>query len=105
LRRYTPKHGGTAGRAEYWARCKDELSRIVKPGGIAISFCWDSTGVGKRRGFSIIEVLLLCHGACHNDTIVTVEAKTGAQEAVEIAHTSPNTQRAKCPQLAMELEL
>ena len=73
LRRYTPKQNGTAGRAEYWARCKDEIARIVKPGGIAISFCWDSTGMGKKRGFEIVEILLICHGACHNDTIVTVE--------------------------------
>ena len=73
LRRYTPKHNGTAGRAEYWAKCKDERARIIKPGGIVISFCWDSTGMGKKRGFEIIEILLICHGACHNDTIVTVE--------------------------------
>ena len=75
LRRYTPKQGGTAGRAEYWARCKDEIARIVKPEGVAISFCWDSTGIGKKRGFEIIEVMLLCHGACHNDTIVTIDRK------------------------------
>ena len=75
LRRYTPKQGGTAGRAEYWARCKDEIARIVKPAGLAISFCWDSNGTGKRRGFQIIEILLVCHGACHNDTIVTVDQK------------------------------
>ena len=73
LRRYTPKHNGTAGRTEYWARCKDEIGRIVKPGGLVISFGWDSTGIGKKRGFEIIEIMLLCHGACHNDTIVTVE--------------------------------
>ena len=73
LRRYTPKHNGTAGRAEYWARCKDEIARIVKPGGLVISFCWDSTGMGKKRNFEIIEIVLLCHGACYNDTIVTVE--------------------------------
>ena len=73
LRRYTPKHNGTAGRAEYLARCKDEIKRIVKPGGLAISFCWDSTGMGKKRDFEIIEIVLLCHGACHNDTIVTIE--------------------------------
>jgi hypothetical protein len=73
LRRYTPKQGGTAGRAEYWAKCKDEIARIVKPGGVVISFCWDSTGIGKNRGFQIIEIVLLCHGACHNDTIVTVD--------------------------------
>lgn len=75
LRRYTPKHGGTAGRAEYWARCKDEIKRIVIPGGYSISFGWDSTGIGKKRGFEIIEILLICHGACHNDTIITVETK------------------------------
>jgi len=76
LRRYTPKFKGTAGRAEYWARCKDEIARILTHGGIAISFCWDSTGVGLKRGFELLEILLVCHGACHNDTIVTVERKT-----------------------------
>lgn len=73
LRKYTPKQNGTAGRAEYWAKCKDEISRIIRPGGIAISFCWDSTGMGKKRGFEIEEILLLCHGACHNDTIITID--------------------------------
>lgn len=75
LRRYTPKQGGTAGRAEYWARCKDEIARIIKAGGIAISFCWDSVGMGGKRGFKIEEIMLVCHGACHNDTIVTVDRK------------------------------
>jgi tRNA1(Val) A37 N6-methylase TrmN6 len=75
LRRYTPKHKGTAGRAEYWAKCKDEIKRIVKPNGTVISFCWDSTGIGKKRGFEIVEILLVCHGACHNDTIITIEKK------------------------------
>jgi len=75
LRRYTPKQGGTAGRAEYWARCKDEIGRIIKLGGTVISFCWDSVGMGKKRGFRIEEIMLVCHGACHNDTIVTVDRK------------------------------
>lgn len=75
LRRYTPKHGGTAGRAEYWARCKDEIARILKVNGICISFCWDSVGITKSRGFEIVEILLICHGACHNDTIVTIDKK------------------------------
>lgn len=77
LRKYTPKFKGTAGRAEYWARCKDEIVRIIKLDGFAISFCWDSTGMGKKRGFGIIEIVLLCHGACHNDTIITIEKKSG----------------------------
>ena len=75
LRKYTPRFKGTAGRAEYWAKCKDEIKRIIIPGGLAISFCWDSTGMGKVRGFQIEEIVLVCHGACHNDTIITVERK------------------------------
>ena len=75
LRSYKSKFKGTAGRAEYWAKCKDEISRIIKPAGTSISFCWDSTGLGKKRGFEITEILLVCHGACHNDTIVTKERK------------------------------
>lgn len=75
LRKYTPKHGGTAGRAEYWAKCKDEIARSMMQGGFCISFCWDSTGVGKKRGFEIVEIVLLCHGACHNDTIITIDQK------------------------------
>ena len=73
LRIYTPKQNGTAGRAEYWGQCKDEIGRIAPD--TVISFGWDSTGMGKGRGFYIEEILLICHGACHNDTIVTVEKK------------------------------
>lgn len=75
LRKYTPKFNGTAGRAEYWRKCKDEISRIIKKDGLAISFCWDSTGIGKKRGFEIGEIRIVCHGACHNDTIITVDRR------------------------------
>jgi hypothetical protein len=80
LRRYTPIHNGTAGRAEYWAKCKDEIKRILKPNGYCLSFCWDSSGEGKNRGFDIVEILLVCHGACHNDTICLVERKNSQIE-------------------------
>jgi len=82
LRLYTPisragkKTWGTGGKATYHAECKDEISRIIKHGGITISFGWDTNGIGKKRGFETIEVLDICHGACHNDTLVTVETKT-----------------------------
>lgn len=75
LRKYKPKHKGTAGRAEYWAKCKNEIQRIIHKNGHAICFGWDSNGIGKSRGFFLEHVALICHGACHNDTIVTVETK------------------------------
>ena len=53
----------------------DEASRILKENGYAITFGWNSNGVGKKRGMEIIEICLLAHGGSHNDTIVTIEAK------------------------------
>jgi hypothetical protein len=79
LRKYVPRQNGTAGRTEYHARCKDEIRRVLRPGGKAICFGWDSNGVGKERGFELRRVLLIAHGAHHPDTIVTVEQKYAAQ--------------------------
>lgn len=62
-------------QSSYWSDQKNEISRILKPNGIVISFGWNSCGIGKNRGFEIIEILLVCHGGHHNDTIVVVERK------------------------------
>ena len=62
-------------QASYWSLQKREIARIIKPGGIAISFGWNSGGIGKTLGFEIIEILLVAHGGAHNDTICTVERK------------------------------
>lgn len=62
-------------QASYWGNQKKEISRIVKKGGIVITCGWNSGGIGKTKGFEIIEILLVPHGGWHNDTIVTVEKK------------------------------
>jgi hypothetical protein len=62
-------------RSDWWTKHKDEISRIVKPGGKVISFGWNSGGMGKSNGFEITRILLVPHGGIHNDTIVTVEVK------------------------------
>jgi len=48
---------------------------------IVISCGWNSVGFGVMLGFELIEVLLVCHGGDHNDTIVTVERKTAASQS------------------------
>jgi len=58
-----------------YSRWKDAIARIIKPGGMCISFAWNSNGLGKGRGFEIQEIMLVPHGGCHNDTIVTVERR------------------------------
>lgn len=52
---------------------KDALSTMMCSGGYVLSFGWNSNGMGKKRGFEIVEILLVAHGGRHNDTIVTVE--------------------------------
>ena len=37
-------------------------------------------GIGKNRGFEMIEILLVPHGGSKNDTIVTVEQKSNCQQ-------------------------
>lgn len=59
----------------YWAKQKEQIGRIVKPGGGVLSCCWNSGGIGKKYGFEIVEILLVSHGGWHNDTICTVERK------------------------------
>jgi len=60
---------------KYWAECKNEMARIIRPGGKAICFGWNSMGLGKNRGFVIRRILLVPHGGSKNDTIITVELK------------------------------
>lgn len=64
-------------QSSYWRKQREQISRIVRSGGIVISCGWNSTGIGKKYGFEIIEILLVAHGSQHNDTIVTVEQKRG----------------------------
>ncbi len=51
------------------------MARVIKPGGKVITYAYNSSGLGKKRGFEIIRILIVPHGAEHNDTICTVEKK------------------------------
>ena len=58
-----------------WSNYKKEISRIIKPNGICLSFGWNSVGIGKSKGFILEEINLICHGSMHNDTICLKERK------------------------------
>ena len=70
-------------KSSVWANWKDEIAKKIKIGGICLSFGWSTNGLGKCRGFEIIEVLLVAHGGNHNDTIVTVEKKMKTQSKAQ----------------------
>lgn len=58
-----------------FTKIKNEINRILKPGGITIIYGYDSVGMSKSRGFKKIALCLVCHNGDHNDTIVVAEQK------------------------------
>lgn len=73
---------GTQNAALY-KRVRDALDLIVSPGGVVLSFGWNSNGMGKGRGYVIEEIMLVAHGGGHNDTICMAERKpVNIQEAL-----------------------
>tara|TARA_Y100000310_G_scaffold277343_1_gene295012 strand:+ start:265 stop:702 length:438 start_codon:yes stop_codon:yes gene_type:complete len=58
-------------KASTWSGWKDLMAEKVLDK--CISFGWNTCGLGKKRGFEITRILMVCHGGMHNDTICTVE--------------------------------
>jgi len=65
--------------AKLYSACRDHIARMVPVGGHVLSFGWNSVGMGINRGFEIVEILLVCHGGAHNDTICLAERRTAEQ--------------------------
>lgn len=61
--------------AALYKRVRDSLDPLIAPGGIVLSFGWSTNGMGKGRGYEIVEILLVAHGGAHNDTICLAERK------------------------------
>ena len=55
---------------------KNEIARITKPGGVVLSFGWNTNGIGKKRGFDQVEIMIVDHGGAHNATLCLAENKT-----------------------------
>ena len=68
-----------AWRTHAWTTEKELVDRILVPGGVFLHFGWNTVGMGKNRHYVIEEILLVCHGPGHNDTICMAERKKGHQ--------------------------
>ncbi len=60
-------------RMSPFRQLKDELPRILVPGGLVITFGYHSVSMGATRGFKTEQILLMSHGGAIHDTIATVE--------------------------------
>jgi hypothetical protein len=72
---------GTQNLNGSFPRSKDLIARLVRPGGHVISFGWNTVGMGIKRGFDIVEILIVCHGGHRNDTLCTVEKKSDREHS------------------------
>lgn len=61
--------------ARLYKRVRDAADRVLSDTGIVLSFGWNSVGMGVQRKFVIEEILLVCHGSAHNDTICMAERR------------------------------
>ena len=58
-----------------YSRVRSRIPAVLQEGGVVLSFGWNSNGMGKQHGMEIIEILMVAHGAAHNDTICVAEKK------------------------------
>lgn len=59
-----------------YKRTRDAAMGCLRRGATVLSFGWNSAGMGKERGFEIVEILMVAHGGAHNDTICIAEVGT-----------------------------
>lgn len=60
-------------------KIKTELPSIINENGLVICYGYDTTGMGKQRGFELISVCVVNHSGDHNDTLCTIERKIQKQ--------------------------
>lgn len=57
------------------AMWRDAALPILSKDAVVLSFGWNTVGFGKNAGFEIMEILIVCHGSDHNDTICMAERR------------------------------
>lgn len=62
-------------QSSFYTKLRDAFDPIVETEGYVLSFGWNSVGMGKKRGYELEEILLVCHGGAHNDSICIAERK------------------------------
>lgn len=70
--------------AALYSRVRDAAMRVLSDDAIVLSFGWNSVGMGSGRGFDLLEVLMVCHGGAHNDTICLAERRAVVQRRMDI---------------------
>ncbi len=71
-------------QAKSWSDWKNAIANISADSATVLSFGWNTVGMGKKRGFEIAEIMMVCHGGQHNDTICMAETKIAKLPELEL---------------------
>ena len=58
-----------------WKNWRNAALPVLANDAVVLTFGWNSTGMGRDCGFVIEEIMLVCHGSDHNDTICIAERR------------------------------
>jgi hypothetical protein len=72
----------TAASKKTW---REQMRELCHPGSIVLSFGWNTVGMGP--GWITEEVMLVCHGGDHNDTICMADRMMEKQEIFNLGET------------------
>ena len=71
-------------QARLYRLVREPLAAMLLPGGVALSFGWQSSGFGTA--WPVLEILLVQHGGGHNDTICVAQTRPlVAQMTLEVS--------------------
>lgn len=59
----------------FYKEVKDAADKLLRPNGVVLSFGYSTVGMGLKRGYEIEEILMVCHGGAHFDSICMAERK------------------------------
>lgn len=62
-------------KASAFNEVKDTIPKILKPGGLVITFGYHSNSMGAKRGFTQEHLLVMSHGGAIHDTLAIIERK------------------------------
>jgi hypothetical protein len=72
-----------AWRTASWKNEKILCNKLLKMGGVFLHFGWNTMGICQGN-YKTEEIMLVCHGAAHNDTICMAQRKFADQLAFNI---------------------
>lgn len=78
-----------------WRAERDLVDKLLCVNGIVLSFGWNTNGMGIGRRYAPEEILIVCHGGSHNDTLCLAERKLEAEPTLWATDNADLSDRAE----------